>query len=341
MKIFHSETHKLHRLGLPAWAPADYDAHLENPQRVDSILAALQKTTWAEIIPPGDFGLDPILAIHTQIYLDYLKNAYHEWKEITNEAGLVAIPYTQGIDSVTALSGKIPDQDGFFMTDLKVPITSGTYPAALASAQCALSAAQAISTGSKVAFGLCRPPGHHAGAQICGGFCYLNNAAIAAQWLSRLGRVAILDIDFHAGNGTQAIFYDRPDVLTISLHADPTREYPTYAGYAHETGSGPGFDFHHNFPLPSKTDDDAYCRVLGQALSLINDYSPTFLVLSAGFDTFVDDPLSDLEITRAGFSRFGRMISDLHLPTAIILEGGYNTAELGNNVVALLNSFIP
>jgi acetoin utilization deacetylase AcuC-like enzyme len=339
MIIFHSETHKEHSIGIPKWAPSDFDAHLECPERVESILSALQETNWAEIESPADFGLEPILQVHTLKYLEYLRNAYHIWKNYTWEDGLVSIPYTPGIDPVTALSGNFLDQDGFFMTDLRVPITPGTYVAALSASQCALSAAEAISSKQQVAFALCRPPGHHSGAEICGGYCYLNNAAIAAQWLSRLGKVAILDIDFHAGNGTQSIFYDRSDVLTISLHADPAREYPKYSGYAQETGTGIGLGFHHNFPLPPNTNDGLYCQVLDQALSLLNDFSPAFLVVSAGLDTYFDDPLSDLQITRNGFSSFGKRISDLHLPTAIILEGGYNTKELGNNVVALLQPF--
>ncbi|MFH2039222.1 MAG: histone deacetylase family protein, partial [Chloroflexota bacterium] len=221
-----------------------------------------------------------------------------------------------------------------------VPINAFTYNAAKTSAHCALSAAQTVSVNGGASFAISRPPGHHAGPEICGGFCYLNNAAIAAQWLSKRGKVAILDIDYHAGNGTQAIFYKRADVLTISLHADPTWEYPLYAGYAHEIGVGPGEGYHRNFPLPHQTGDDHYQQVLNQALKLVSNFSPDFLVVSAGFDTYDGDPLGDFKITREGYSIFGKMISELTLPTTIILEGGYKIDELGNNVVAFLTPFV-
>ena len=339
MKVFHSETHQKHRIPMPRLASGDSDAYLESPERVATILAALKKTPWAEITPPQDLGLEAILAVHTPAYLDYLQNAFSLWKDHVNEDGQVSIPYRAGIDVVTARSGSIPDQDGFFMTDLNVPICAGTYEATISSAYCGLSAAREVASLSPTALGLCRPPGHHAGREICGGFCYLNNAAIAAQWLVRFGKVAILDIDYHAGNGTQSIFYDRPEVFTVSLHADPARAYPNFAGYAQETGSGPGSGFHRNFPLPSGTDDDLYCQVLDQALALVDGFSPKFLVLSAGLDTSIHDPLSDLKITRNGFFRIGQMIADLKIRTAILLEGGYNTDQLGNNLVALLDPF--
>jgi acetoin utilization deacetylase AcuC-like enzyme len=220
-----------------------------------------------------------------------------------------------------------------------VPVNAATYNAALSSAHCALSAGSNVVKQKGTSFALCRPPGHHAGVEICGGFCYLNNAAITAQWLSRLGKVAILDIDYHAGNGTQAIFYQRPDVFTVSLHADPTWEYPSFAGYAHEIGSGPGEGFHRNYPLPHQTGDERYQQVLSLALDLIGKFSPDYLVISAGFDTFIGDPLGDFLITRKGYSCFGKMISDLSLPTAIILEGGYKIDDLGENVVAFLRPF--
>jgi acetoin utilization deacetylase AcuC-like enzyme len=285
--------------------------------------------------------MQPILQVHTIRYLDYLEHAYDNWKNYSIEDGLAYIPYTPGFNPASAGKfDKIPDQDGFFMTDMYVPVNAYTYLAAISSAQCALSAAQAVTTHECSTFALCRPPGHHSGPEICGGFCYLNNAAIAAQWLSGLGKVAILDIDFHAGNGTQAIFYERPDVLTISLHADPARQYPTYAGYAHEIGSGSGTGFHQNYPLPVKTGDDLYRQVLTQALELVSKYTPDFLVVSAGLDAYAGDPLGDFEITRNGFGSFGQMIASLHLPTALVLEGGYKTDELGKNVIALLQPFV-
>ena len=340
MKIFYSKTHKEHSFGNPTDNPDDSGGYFEVPQRVDSILASLKFADWAEIISPCDFGEEPILQIHTTKYLEYLKHAYDEWKVFSNETGMAYIPYTPGYDPQAIGFVEIPDQDGFFMTDMNVPFNPNTYNAAIRSAHCALSAAQTISLHNGTAFAICRPPGHHSGAEICGGFCYLNNAAIAAQWLSKHGKVAILDIDYHAGNGTQAIFYERSDVLTISLHADPVWEYPSFAGFANETGSGPGEGYHRNFPLPHQTGIDLYRQTLDQALQLLMKFSPEFLVVSAGFDTFDGDPLCDFKITRGGYSIIGKMISDLKLPTAIILEGGYRIDELGNNVVAFLKPFV-
>jgi acetoin utilization deacetylase AcuC-like enzyme len=340
MQIFHSEKHRGHAFGLPDERPENYDSNYENPGRVDAILQALKTQPWAEILPPRDFGLEPILQVHTPAYLDYLEDAHRDWKDLSPQPGVAYVPYKAGFDPQAVRFDTIPDQDGFFMTDMYVPFNEHTFPAALASAWCALSAAQSVVSSNAVAFGLCRPPGHHSGVEVCGGFCYLNNAAIAARWLSRLGRVAILDIDYHAGNGTQSIFYDRPEVLTLSLHADPAWEYPSYAGFAHETGAGAGKGFHHNFPLPHRTDDVLYLQTLEQALELIRQYSPACLVVSAGFDTYQGDPLGDFEITRSGFSKIGQRISSLQLPSVLLLEGGYKTDELGYNVVSFLEPFV-
>jgi acetoin utilization deacetylase AcuC-like enzyme len=225
------------------------------------------------------------------------------------------------------------------MFDLSAPIMAGTYQAALGSANCALSGAQAVAEGARAAFALCRPPGHHAGKSYCGGYCYLNNAAIAGNWLSAKGKVAILDIDYHAGNGTQNIFYDRGDVLTISIHADPDFEYPSFAGYSTETGTGPGFGAHRNFPLPAGTDDEHYLSTLDEAIELIQSFAPASLVLSAGMDLYSGDPLGSFNVTKAGISEIGNRIAKLNLPTLIVMEGGYNNAALGENIMGLLDNF--
>lgn len=340
MKIFSSTIHNQHTLSIPEFAPGDDEIYFEIPQRVHSIIASLKSVDWAELVSPFDFGEEPIIQIHTIEYLDYLKHAFDEWKIFSNDIGVAYIPYKPGFHPEATGFIEIPDQDGFFMTDMNVPINAYTFNAAITSAHCALSAAQSVTLNNGTSFAICRPPGHHSGSEICGGFCYLNNAAIAAQWLSKLGKVAILDIDYHAGNGTQAIFYERSDVLTISLHADPSWEYPSFAGYANEIGAGSGIGYHRNFPLPHQTDDTQYLPVLGQALDLIGKFSPDYLVVSAGFDTYFGDPLGDFKISREGYSKFGKMISNLNIPTTIILEGGYNIDELGNNVVAFLTPFV-
>lgn len=340
MKVFYPEKHRLHSFGLPGTRPDDYDANYECPERLDSILVAIKPLPWVKLTNPDDFGMDPIKAVHTELYLDFLKHGFENWKDLSENPGMAYIPYSPKIPVETFKSGKIPEQDGFFATDLYVPVNAFTWQAALVSANCALSAAQRISNSDPVAVGLCRPPGHHAGAGSCGGFCYLNNAAIAAQQLSKQGKVAILDIDYHAGNGTQSIFYDREDVLFVSLHADPSRQYPFFAGFADQKGSGPGLGLTQNFPLPGHTSNSLYLGTLEKALGLIEKYSPTFLVLSAGFDTFKDDPLGDFELTTDCYANIGRLISKMGFPTAIILEGGYNIDSLGMNIFSLISAFV-
>jgi acetoin utilization deacetylase AcuC-like enzyme len=234
---------------------------------------------------------------------------------------------------------------GYYIMDLSACIVAGTYEAVLFSANCALSAADFITRPSSSfilhnsSFALCRPPGHHAGKDYAAGYCFVNNSAVAANWLSSKGRVAVLDIDYHAGNGTQDIFYERNDVLTISIHGDPDFEYPHFIGYADEIGAGAGFGFHRNFPLPKGTGDAEYLSALDEALKLIRDFAPNYLVLPAGMDTFEGDPLGTFKVTRAGFAEIGKRIAALRLPTVIIMEGGYANAALGENIVTLLENF--
>jgi acetoin utilization deacetylase AcuC-like enzyme len=231
--------------------------------------------------------------------------------------------------------------------DLSACIVAGTYKAALTSANIALSAASSsfIASTSLSAsphhssFALCRPPGHHAGKDYAGGYCYINNASVAASWLSQKGKTAILDIDYHGGNGTQDIFYERSDVLTISIHGDPEFEYPHFIGFADETGAGAGLGFHRNFPLPKGTGDEGYLAALDEALTLIRDFAPEYLVLSFGADTFDGDPLGTFRVTRNGFAGIGKRIAGLNLATTIIMEGGYANTALGENTTAFLENF--
>lgn len=226
------------------------------------------------------------------------------------------------------------------MMDLSACIVSASYAAALSSANCAVSAADDVLKNSRTAFALCRPPGHHAGKDFAGGYCFINNAAVAAHSLSRHGKVALLDIDYHAGNGTQDIFFERADVLTISIHADPDFEYPHFSGFADETGAGSGLGFHKNFPLPAGTNEGQYLDRLEAAVAMIREFGPAALVVSLGVDTFAGDPLGTFELTRSSFEKIGKRIAELSLPTAIIMEGGYANEHLGENVVTVLEAFI-
>ena len=318
--------------------------YFENPDRMDRILSALSKTDWAELTEPTDFGLDPILAVHDKDYIKFLASCWTEWLASDPEIAATPerhafLPATFALRRKTRPTSSLHGRGGYYMMDLSACIVAGTYKAALASANCALSAASSSFKVQNSSFALCRPPGHHAGKDYAGGYCFINNASVAANWLSSKGKVAILDIDYHGGNGTQDIFYERNDVFTISIHGDPDYEYPHYTGFADETGAGTGLGFHKNFPLPKDTGDEGYLTALDEALKMIQDFAPSYLVLSTGMDTFDGDPLGKFHVTREGFAEIGKRIAGLKLPTTIIMEGGYANEALGTNVVTLLENF--
>jgi acetoin utilization deacetylase AcuC-like enzyme len=311
---------------------------------MDLILSALKKQDWSEVVQPIDFGLDPITAVHDRDYIEFLASCWTEWRESDPEVAAspethAFLPATFALRRRTRVPGNLLGKAGYYMMDLSACIVEGTYNAALSSANCAVSTAQYVSDHLTHAFALCRPPGHHAGKDYAGGYCFINNAAVAANWLSSKGRVALLDIDYHAGNGTQDIFYERNDVLTISIHGDPDYEYPHYIGFADETGAGLGIGFHKNYPLPQGINDVQYFSFLDEALAIIRNFAPKYLVLSIGMDIFDGDPLGKFHITRRGINEIGKRITSLNIPTAIIMEGGYSNAELGDNVVGLLENF--
>jgi acetoin utilization deacetylase AcuC-like enzyme len=339
MKVYYSETHRQHEPPFEVFDGGLRVPYFESSGRMDRILDALHKTDWAEIMQPKEFGLDPIHAVHDREYIDFLASAWTEW--LTSEARDKAtlLPSTFALRRRPQKPTSLLGRAGYYMMDLSACIVEGTYPAALAAANCALSAAEAVANGERIAFALCRPPGHHAGRDYAGGYCFINNASVAANWLSAKGNVALLDIDYHCGNGTQDIFYERADVLTISIHADPNVEYPHYAGYADETGTEAGLGFHRNFPLKKGADDVYYLSVLEEALSLTRKFAPKYLVVSAGMDIYTDDPLGTIKITTEGISEIGKRVSALDLPTVIVMEGGCNNEALGRNIVAFLSSF--
>ncbi|MEW6286097.1 MAG: histone deacetylase family protein [Chloroflexota bacterium] len=339
MKIFYSETHRRHQPPFEVFDGGVRVPYLENPDRMDRILNALRGVDWAEICEPADFGLDPILAVHDREYLDFLASAWTEWLDAAPKDPATLIPATFPLRRQPRKPTSLLGRAGYYIMDLSACIVEGTYPAALASANCALSAAQAVMEGERAAFALCRPPGHHAGKDYAGGYCFINNAAVAANWLTSCGRVAVLDVDYHAGNGTQDIFYERDDVLTISIHADPDFEYPHFIGFAEERGRGRGFGFHHNLPLPKGTGDTEYLLTLDQALQRIREFNPSFLVISAGMDIYADDPLGTIKVSTQGIGEIGRRIAALGLPSVIVMEGGYANDALGRNILAFLSNF--
>lgn len=341
MKVYYSEAHRKHEPPFEVFDGGLRTPYLENPDRMDRILNALTQTDWADLCEPRDFGLDPIYAVHDKDYIDFLASCWTEWLGSEAKDKSTLLPATFALRRHPQRPTSLLGRAGYYIMDLSACIVEGTYQAALASANCALSAAEAVVNGEQSAFALCRPPGHHAGKDYAGGYCFINNASVAANWLSAKGKVALLDIDYHCGNGTQDIFYERDDVLTISIHADPNFEYPHYAGYADETGAGVGLGFHKNFPLePSAgTDEARYLLALEEALSLIRKFEPNDLVVSAGMDIYTDDPLGTIKITTKGIAEIGKRISALNLPTVIVMEGGYNNDALGRNIVSFLGEF--
>jgi len=337
MKVFYSEAHRKHYPPFEVFDGGVRVPYLENPDRMDRILSALRDTNWAEILEPADFGLAPIFAVQDKTYLDFLASAWTEWLDSDPEDPSTLIPATFALRRTPQIPKSILGRAGYYIMDLSACIVEGTYQAVLASVNCALSAAQAVVESSEhSAFGLCRPPGHHAGKDYAGGYCFVNNASVTANWLSSRGRVAILDVDYHAGNGTQDIFYERDDVLTISIHADPDFEYPNFIGFADERGRGYGLGFHRNFPLPRGTDDAGYLSTLEQALTLIREFKPAYLVVSVGMDIYAEDPLGMIKVTTEGICEIGKRIASLDLPSVIVMEGGYANEALGRNILAFL-----
>ncbi|MEX1035483.1 MAG: histone deacetylase family protein [Sneathiella sp.] len=288
---------------------------------------------------PEDHGSGPIAAIHTAEYLVFLQNIYARWRRIDGASEEV-IPNVHPDRRNAHYPKSAVGQAGYHQADTACPIASGTWEAAYWSAQTALTGADMLLSGEKSAYALSRPPGHHAFSDYAGGFCFLNNSAIAAEHLLQAGRKpAILDVDVHHGNGTQGIFYERPDVLTVSLHADPDRFYPFFWGSAQERGEGAGLGYNLNLPLPRGTGDDEYLKTLDKAFERIQAFGADCVVIALGLDSYENDPLQGLSITTPGFARLGTAISTLELPTLLVQEGGYLSKELGENLTSLLTGF--
>ncbi|MGB8812684.1 MAG: histone deacetylase family protein [Paracoccaceae bacterium] len=307
----------------------------EKPARVDVLLGAVRRLGGAVVQAP-DAGLGPILAVHPQRYLTFLEHIHARWMRIEGASAEV-IPNIHPDSRFVGYPKSAVGQAGFHMTDTSCPISAQTWAAAVASAQTAVHAADLVLGGEGAVYGLCRPPGHHAFAELAGGFCYLNNSAIAAQRLRDAGkRVAILDVDLHHGNGTQGIFYDRGDVLTVSIHADPVRFYPFFWGYAAEIGVADGMGANLNLPLERGTGDAGFLAGLEVALERIAEFGAEVVVLALGLDAFEGDPFGGLKVSTGGFQRIGRAVAGLGLPLVIIQEGGYLCAALGDNLGAVL-----
>ncbi len=310
----------------------------EGPDRAEAFLAAV-RGLGLRVIEPQRFGRPLYAQVHDAGYLDFLEHGHAEWRALPNASAEI-LPNVHPNGRMTGRPRHIVGKAGLYMADTACPIGADTWRSACASADSAASAARLVVDGAASAYALCRPPGHHAYADMAGGFCYLNNVAIAAAVLrERFARVAILDVDVHHGNGTQGIFYRRADVYFVSLHADPAAYYPWYAGFADERGEGPGLGANLNLPIAHGTGDDGVLATLDEAIAAVRASGAAALAVSLGLDMSADDPIGALKVTPPGFRRMGAAVARLSLPTVLVQEGGYMSPALGGNLAAFLGGF--
>ncbi|WP_206956755.1 histone deacetylase family protein [Trinickia acidisoli] len=313
----------------------------EKPARAETVLAQVRATGLGEVVGPKSYPRSSYVGAHSERYIEFLAGAWGEWTSTGRTCQALPLVWpVRGLPSVELpqfIDGKL----GLFSMDAGSPINAGTWDAVCSSANSALTGIDRLSAGMRAAFALCRPPGHHAGREYMGGYCYLNNAAIAAQRCIEEGakRVAVLDVDFHHGNGTQDIFYDRSDVLFVSIHGDPAVSYPYFSGHADERGVGSGEGFNLNLPLPKGTAINEFEVALRQAGAAIARHAPDALIVSLGVDTFEGDPISHFRLRTADYLRIGEMIERLGAPTLFVMEGGYMVDEIGINAVNVLLGF--
>jgi acetoin utilization deacetylase AcuC-like enzyme len=320
-------------------------ACFESPTRADFVLAELAARGHKVREPDADSAA-VLRQVHSARYLAFLESAWAQWVAV--DAGNATRQPFPSVWPTRTLRSDVEPQNftaklGLYSMDNGTPMVAGTWAAAKAGADAAASAALLFTGDStvKAAFCATRPPGHHAGADFMGGYCFLNNAAVAAQNLRNAGcaKVAILDVDYHHGNGTQSIFYDRADVLFVSIHGDPRTEYPFYLGHADEIGEGAGHGFNLNLPLPAGSSKAVWFAALATACEKIKQFGAEALVVSLGLDTFENDPISTFALTSSDFVELGEVLKQLGLPTVFILEGGYAAKELGVNAGNVLAGF--
>lgn len=313
----------------------------EKPSRAEIIKARVEAVNLGPVIEPQSHDLAAAKRVHDAAYIDFLPTVWPEWEAAGHGGSAMAFTWpTRGLRGDVepkAIEARI----GYYSFDAGATFVKGTWDAIKSSFDVALTAARLVKEGQNAAFALCRPPGHHAGAAFMGGYCFINNAAVAAQWFRDQGaaRVSILDVDYHHGNGTQEIFYSRSDVQVLNLHGDPMTEYPFFLGHADEKGAGAGEGFNHNYPMPFGTTFEAWNRSLDDACGKVADYAPDVLVVSLGVDTFEKDPISHFKLISDDYPKIGRRIAKLGLPTLFVMEGGYAVEEIGINAVGVLTGF--
>jgi acetoin utilization deacetylase AcuC-like enzyme len=340
MQTVYSPRHAGHGGNLELM-PGEIVPAFELPRRAEIVRARVEEVGLGPILAPEAQGLEAARRVHAPDYLEFLARAWDLWTAAGRSG--TAMPF---VWPVPGLRADVPPSDidgllGFYAMDGGATFVAGTWEAVKASHDVALTAAALVAGGAPAAFALCRPPGHHAGRRFAGGYCYVNNAAVAAEWLrgKGAGRVSVLDLDYHHGNGTQGIFYERADVQVASVHADPMVEYPYFLGHADERGAGEGEGFNLNLPLPHGTDFAVWLEALESACGSVAGFAPDVLVVSLGVDTYRGDPISRFRLESADYPAIGARIRALGLPTLFVMEGGYAVEAIGINAVGVLTGF--
>ncbi len=342
MKVVYTPTHLRHDPHVE-FETSSAHSPFEHIGRAEAIRETLQADARFEFSTPTEWGLAPVEAVHEGGLVRFLEEG---WQLFAAEHPGVrdVVPdvfYRPALRDKMGERGEpasINGRLGYWCFETTTPLTEGTYIAARAAVDSALSTAQLVLDGERAAYGLCRPPGHHATSSMYGGYCFFNNAAVTAHHIATTtgSKVTVLDVDYHHGNGTQQIFYDRDDVQYVSLHGDPVRAYPYSMGYADETGTGRGLGHNINVPMPVRADDGRYVATLAATCERIAAFGPSVLIVSLGLDTFITDPICDLAVTTEGMGRCGDVVRQLGLPTVVLQEGGYDVDALGANVQSWL-----
>lgn len=344
MKVIYSEKHKLHH-PTKEFISLNLIEYAESPDRMNIILESLKWMNGIEIIPPEEFGIEHFLKVHSSDYIEYLQSAYQNWINAgLNKEGIMPDFFAVGNIRQKLVTKSPIGQAGYFMTDLSTMIVEGTFIAAQYSAYSALTGAKLLLNGENAAFSLGRPPGHHAGYEFCGGYCFLNNSAIAARYLqdyssqTEKARTCILDVDYHHGNGSQDIINRQGNMLYVSIHGHPDRAYPYLTGFEDENS-----DKVHNFPLIGNISNEQYFEVLIKAVERIKSFNPQYLIISLGVDTheYENEDLGDFRLTTEFYEKMSEYLrTELTIPTLIIMEGGYKISVLGANVCNFLEAYI-
>jgi len=340
MKTFYSPVHLEHDPQVQ-FEGGHLQPAVEIPVRAERVRQEIGKRRIGPVVPPIAFDDAPILAVHDAGLVQFLGEAFDEWTKRYGNSSPAAIPSAWPAHGLRdGRKGDIEARLGSYAFSSDTPIMRGTWAAAREAVNVVLSAASAVHEGDKAAFALTRPPGHHAAADVFGGFCYLNNIAIAAQWFADHGmRPAVLDVDYHHGNGTQSIFYRRGDVFFCSIHADPSFAYPHFLGFADERGEGEGEGANLNLPLPESTDWARFDEAMSQAIGAVNAFGPDVVLISLGLDTYIEDPIAMFSLKSADYLRMGARLAELHKPMLFVFEGGYCFEALGTLAVNVLEGF--